>query len=140
MKKWLMLGVVVALGVTGCTSAEAEAEKEAQLQEDIWAASNDGPMPAHGAADIHSAIASIAERADRIALNGPTADDCEPFSEAFNILTLADFNDERQDYMATLKNATSQVYSACDGRDTWEGTADDLVDISDLGNEYAERF
>jgi hypothetical protein len=138
MKKLITTAVMVLL-LVGC-SGQSEAEREQHIKEQIWSVDNDGPMPAHGADDIWAAIQSITNRSNKIIQSGSTDSDCEAFSEVFDVLSLADFNDERQDYIAPLMNATSQVYSACDGRGTWEGAIDDVLTVSALGGEYIQRF
>lgn len=138
----LIVVLAIATLISGCAASPADiAAEQAADDADMWAAMGyDGSPPAHSASDIGNAISAITERSNEILINGSSDEDCEPFLDAFKVLLFADFDDERQDYMAPLKNATSRVYSGCHDRGTWEGTIDDVIDISELGGEYTARF
>ena len=139
--KALPIVLATLLLLTGCASNADIAADKAQDEQDFWEAmGNEGPIPAHDASAVRSSILSITDRSDAILLNGSSEDDCEPFKTAFDVLSLAEFGDERDDYIAPLSNALSQVYSGCDGRDTWEGTIDDVALVSDLGSAYLANY
>ena len=133
---------MMLLALAGCSpSAEDLAAEQAAADENIWLAMGyEGPVPAHSDSAIRSAIASIAARSDTLLIEGSTSADCEPYLDAFKVLLFADFEDERNDYIAPLSNALSQVHSGCHDRGTWEGSIDDVLAVSELGNEYVARF
>jgi hypothetical protein len=141
MRRIAFLVLATAFALTGCTSPEDEAAEKAQDAEDMWLAmGGEGEMPSADAESIRAVIEEATDRANDVLINGSNDEDCVAFGDAFMKLTVADFDDERQDYMGPIKNALSQIDNGCSDRGTWEGVVDDVVDVSELGGEYLSRF